>query len=70
MSSASRGRALEHEVRAMLEASGYAVIRGAGSKGRFDSPNGEVKADLIASKMDRVKRTIQIILVQCKLEKI
>lgn len=70
MSSASRGRSFEHEVRHMLETSGYAVIRGAGSRGRFDSPDGEVKADLIASKMDRVKRTIQIILVQCKIEKL
>ena len=70
MSAVTRGRAFEHEVRAMLEGSGYAVIRGAGSKGRFDSPGGEVKADLVATKMDRVKRTIQIILVQCKLEKI
>ena len=70
MSSATRGRAFEHEVRHMLETNGYAVIRGAGSKGRFDSPNGEVKADLIASKMDRVRRTIQIILVQCKIEKL
>ena len=69
MSRASKGRAFEHEVRHLLEANGYSVTRGAGSKGYFDSPSGLVKADLIASKFDRVKRTIQIILVQCKIEK-
>lgn len=66
MSTATRGRAFEHEVRHILEENGYSVTRGAASKGRFDSPSGQVKADLIASKYDRVKRTIQIILVQCK----
>ena len=69
LSTASKGRAFEHEVRAMLEAQGYSVTRGAGSKGYFDSPEGKVKVDLIASRMDRVKRTIQIILVQCKIGK-
>lgn len=69
MSNASRGRAFEHEVRSMLEAQGYSVTRGAGSKGHFDSPEGKVKADLIASKTDRVNRTIQLILVQCKLSR-
>lgn len=70
MSNASRGRAFEHEVRTLLESQGYSVMRGAGSKGHFDSPEGKVKADLIASKADRVKRTIQIILVQCKVARL
>lgn len=69
MSNASRGRAFEHEVRALLESQGYSVMRGAGSKGHFDSPEGKVKADLIASKTDLVNRTIQLILVQCKLSR-
>lgn len=69
MSTASRGRAFEHEVRALLESAGYSVMRGAGSKGHFDSPEGKVKADLIATKTDRLKRTIQIICLQCKLTK-
>ena len=70
MSTASRGRSFEHEVRHLLEGAGFSVTRGAGSKGFFDSPEGKVKCDLIASKSDRVKRTIQIILVQCKVSKL
>jgi Holliday junction resolvase len=66
VSRASKGRAYEHEVRALLESDGYSVTRGAGSKGEFDSPNGIVKADLIATKMNRVTKTLQIILVQAK----
>ena len=69
MSNATKGRAFEHEVRAMLEGAGYSITRGAGSKGYFDSPNGKVKVDLIASRVDRLTRTIQIILVQCKVSK-
>lgn len=69
MSTASRGRSLEHEIRHMFEAAGYSVMRGAGSKGHFDSPEGKVKADLIATKTDRLTRTIQIIALQCKVQK-
>ena len=69
MSAVTRGRAFEHEVRHLLEGAGFSVCRGAGSKGFFDSPEGKVKVDLIASRTDRIKRTIQIILVQCKIEK-
>lgn len=46
MSHYSRGRALEHEVRALFESAGWSVIRGAGSKGSVDG----MKADLVASK--------------------
>lgn len=43
MSTASRGRALEHKARHELEAAGWLVIRSAGSKGA---------ADLIGGKCD------------------
>ena len=66
MSNATRGRAFEHEIRHMFEEKGWSVIRGAASKGFFDSVDGTVKPDLIASKADRIKRTVQIILLQCK----
>lgn len=70
MSNASKGRAFEHEIRDLFEAQGYSVMRGAGSKGFFDSPDGKVKPDLIASKTDRSKRVVQIILIQCKVQKV
>ena len=66
MSNATRGRAFEHEVRKLFEAAGYSCLRGAASKGLFDSPDGVVKPDLIATKMDRIKRTVNIILIQAK----
>ena len=66
MSTATRGRSLEHEVRHLFEQAGYAVIRGAASKGFFDSLDGTVKPDLVATKADRIKRTVNIILIQAK----
>ena len=69
MNTASKGRAFEHEIRSLFEAQGYSVVRGAGSKGNFDSPEGKVKPDLIASKSDRSRRTVQIILMQCKVQR-
>lgn len=67
MSTATKGRAFEHDVRKMLEANGYAVTRGAGSKGFFDTPQGKVKCDLIASKCGTGNRyDMQIIVIQCK----
>ena len=66
MNTASKGRRLEHDIRHLFEREGYAVMRGAGSKGLFDSLDGTVKPDLIATKADRMKRTVQIILLQCK----
>lgn len=69
MNTAHKGRKLEHAVRKIFEAEGYSVIRGAGSKGHFDTPEGVVKADLIASKVGRSnKYEIQIIALQCKVK--
>ena len=63
----AKGARLERAVRALLETDGWVVMRGAGSKGFFDSPEGTVKPDLIASKRGRAnKSTLQIILIQCK----
>lgn len=68
MSTATKGRALEHSVRKLLEADGWAVLRGAASKGKFDCAEGIVKPDLIASKRGTSnKKEIQIILLQCKI---
>lgn len=70
MSNVSVGRALEHEVRKLFEAAGWSLVRGASSKGKFDSVDGVVKPDLIASKVtSRKKREVQIILMQCKVGK-
>lgn len=67
MSNASKGRAFEHAIRKLLEANGWAVVRGAGSKGRFDCGDGVVLPDLIASKRGTSNRyEVQIILLQCK----
>lgn len=67
MSTATKGRALEHEISRIFTEAGYAVIRGASSKGFFDSPEGRVKPDLIASKRGRTnKYEVQVILLQCK----
>ena len=67
MNTAAKGRAFEHQVRAIFEREGYSVIRGAASKGRFDSPSGIVKPDLIASKYNSQTRTVNMILLQCKI---
>jgi Holliday junction resolvase len=69
VSTATRGRALEHEIRKIFEAAGYSVIRGAASKGFFDSPEGQIKPDLIASKVGTSnKYEVQIIALQCKVQ--
>lgn len=70
MNTARKGRAFEHEVRKIFEANGFSVIRGAGSKGLFDTPQGIVKADLIASKSGTKNRyEVQIIALQMKVKK-
>ena len=71
MSNASKGADFEREVRKVLEAAGFSVIRGAGSKGFFDSPDGKVKPDLVASR-NRMHHSddLQIILIQCKTRRI
>jgi hypothetical protein len=43
MSTATRGRAVEHEIRKAFVAQGWDSIRGAGSKGEF----AEMKPDLV-----------------------
>ena len=68
MNTAHKGRRLEHDIRHLFEDAGYAVIRGAASKGYFDSPSGMVKPDLVANKADRNKRTVNIILIQAKVK--
>ena len=69
MNRAAKGRRLEHEIRKLFEDAGYQVIRGAGSKGNFDSVDGPVKADLIASKAGRTnKYELQLILIQAKVK--
>ena len=71
MSNASTGANFEREVSQLLKAAGYSVIRGASSKGFFDSPDGQVKPDLVASKRGTGRiYDLQIILVQCKTRKI
>lgn len=49
MNTAAKGRRFEHELRHLLEANGYSVTRGAGSKGEFFG----MKVDLIATKETR-----------------
>lgn len=66
MNTARKGRALEHSVRALLEADGWQVIRGAGSKGMV----ADWKADLLATKWtDQTKRELWIAVLQCKVNK-
>lgn len=71
MSNARKGRDLEWHVRDLFEADGWAVIRGAGSKGEVALVNGEkYKADLVATKCtDRNKREVWIVVMQTKVEK-
>jgi Holliday junction resolvase len=70
VSSASRGRALEHEIRELLRGAGYSVIRGAGSKGELDLDGGPVKVDLVATKITgQLEREIFIVGLQCKLRR-
>ena len=65
MSTATKGRRFEHEVRKLFEDAGYSVIRGAGSKGEFLSE----KVDLVASKETaQTDYTVYLTIVgvQCK----
>jgi Holliday junction resolvase len=67
--SASRGRALEHEVRELFRAAGWSVIRGAGSKGELDIDGEPMKVDLVCSKTSRdLERTVFLVGIQCKLK--
>lgn len=67
-----RGRALEHEIRTALRNAGFAVIRGAGSKGTFDRPcehcGKGLKVDLVGSKRtNKSTKEVWLVLGQCKL---
>jgi Holliday junction resolvase len=46
MSTATRGRALEHQIRTLFRNDGWEAFRGAGSKGEF----AEMKPDLVMTK--------------------
>lgn len=66
MNSSRKGTAFEHEIRHLLEAHGYSVIRGAGSKGELL----EEKTDLVATKLSKQNEFtafLQIIGIQCKI---
>lgn len=64
MSNYSRGRELEYEVKKLFEEAGWSIVRGSSSKGNF----ADMKPDLIATRETRDnKRTILLVLVQCKL---
>jgi Holliday junction resolvase len=68
MSDRGKGRAFEHEIRQILEAHGFSVVQGAGSKGEFF---GE-RVDLIATKQKRQNEFtayLTIIGVQCKVRR-
>lgn len=71
MNTARKGTSLEREIRKLLEAAGWAVIRGAGSKGEVAMPNGDqFKADLVATKYtDQTARELWIVAVQAKVKK-
>jgi Holliday junction resolvase len=65
LSTATKGRAYEHEVRALFEQAGYSVVRGAGSKGECLKE----KTDLVCTKETRqtqFKVILTIVCVQCK----
>ena len=59
MSTSSKGRAFEHEVRNLFRSAGFSVIRGAGSKGELF---GE-KVDLVATK--RTRDTAYTVFLYC-----
>jgi hypothetical protein len=64
-----KGRKFEHEIRHILEAHGFSVVRGAGSKGEFFGD----RVDLIATKQTReneFRAYLTIIGVQCRVRRI
>jgi len=74
MGNYARGYQLERECMALFKADGWRVIRGSSSKGEFmvlDTPDTGpciFKPDLIASKPKgrSDKRTVYMVLIQCK----
>jgi len=74
MSRYARGRSLEYEIAALFRSAGYSIIRGSSSKGEFIvvDENGKpvrFKADIIATKVGRDKRTIYGVLMQMRRRK-
>lgn len=69
MSTATKGRSFEHQIRQLFEQAGFSVIRGAGSKGELL----EEKVDLVCSKetpQNKFTCFLTIVGVQCKCRKI
>ena len=67
MSSASKGRAFEHEIQHLFESVGFSVVRGAGSKGEML----QEKVDLVCTKETRGNKQkvfLTIVGVQCKIK--
>jgi Holliday junction resolvase len=65
LSTATKGRRFEHEIRDLFRNAGFSVVRGAGSKGEML----EEKVDLVATKLTReneFKCFLTLIGVQCK----
>jgi Holliday junction resolvase len=68
LSTATKGRAFEHEVRHIMEPAGFSVMRGAGSKGELL----DERVDLIATKLtaqNEFKAWLTVLGVQCKVRK-
>jgi len=72
MNTAQKGATLEREIRQLLEAAGWSVIRGAGSKGEVAMPDGDqYKTDLLATKYTKQTiRELWIVAVQAKVKKV
>lgn len=67
MTTTSKGANFEREIKQVLEAAGYSVMRGAGSKGEFF----DVKVDLIATKhtaYNEFTAYLTIVGIQCKVK--
>lgn len=65
-STAQMGASLEREIKNLLEANGWSVMRGAGSKGNVFNE----KADLIATRLGtKYKDDVHILVIQCKKKK-
>ena len=66
MNTAKKGASLERYIRQLLEADGWSVIRGAGSKGKALG----WEADLVATKYtDETKREVWMAIMQMKVKK-
>lgn len=66
MNTAQKGATLERHIRQLLEADGWSVIRGAGSKGEVL----KWKTDLLATKYtDQTERELWIAIIQAKVKK-